>query len=122
MNKYLNADLLTSINSNTSVVKYGCSVGYTRVLIHKLDFKRVDVTDELEWNSVTSPDFIEDGILTLQEIYEQVKDKYGIEYKCEKYCPIIDVIEEGFRASAIYQCNNYKQGKWLLYGILGGFC
>jgi len=122
MNKYLNADLLTSINSNTSVVKYGCSVGYTRVLIHKLDFKRVDVTDELEWNSVTSPDFIEDGILTLQEIYEQVKDKYGIEYKCEKYCPIIDVIEEGFRASAIYQCNNYEQGKWLLYGILGGFC
>lgn len=78
--------------------------------------KMVNVTEAIKWDSEPMGDF--DYIsLTLSEIYEQVSQmdimKNGLR--------IITVFQEGPLDGDIYQCGNYKDGRWLHIGKLQGY-
>lgn len=69
------------------------------------------VNDELKWREEDSGCFEPLKVLTLDEIFQQLKDKYII----------ITVIVEGALAGEIYQVGNYADGRWYRIGDTIGY-
>ncbi len=71
-----------------------------------------NVTDQLEWHVEESSETDVES-LTLDEIYHQCRDKFGLS--------IITVFVDSPLSGRIYQCNNYDNGLWVQYGELRGY-
>lgn len=80
--------------------------GTTATYVYTGSFRNLEKVDDLKWREVDGEE-----ILSLKEIYEQLKDK----------CRMITVFVDSPLHGEIYQCGNYDDGLWVLHGNTKGY-
>ena len=81
---------------------------------NKLDWKvERDLSEETELDEMR--------YLTLNEVYEQVREEYGERRNGKLSTPIITVIVDEPLRGDIYQCNNHEEGEWEKIGGTRGY-
>lgn len=83
------------------------------------------INDELSWKEdEETAEYIglsEMRYLSLNEIYNQVREIYGHDYKGKIRTPLITVIIDEPLRGTIYQCNNHSEGVWEKIGETRGY-
>lgn len=98
---------------NHIVVKFD-TIEQTSVYLNSFS-KLVNISDELPWHTeYVDALYMEVGSLTLHEISEYVKEKYGKNR-------LITVFQEDMLRSQIFQWGNYKDVEWVHLGEIMGY-
>ena len=89
--------------------------GITRTSVYSGGLDQLEkINDKLSWHSEYVESLCSDvKYLTLREIWEQAKNVSDRR--------LVTVFVNGPLRGTIYQCGNYEDGKWVMYGTTIGY-